>query len=125
MSLETMTPTPTWDAAAHEDTVDTFAAVADEIDVLVWAGDWCPDCRAVLPDFAAALDAAGVPDESIESIAVDRDKQGPNVEAYGVEYIPTIVIERDGEELARFVESEPRPAAAHLAEQLREATNSA
>ena len=37
---------------------------------------------------------------------------------YDIEYIPTIVIERDGEEIARFVEDEPQPPIVHLAEQL-------
>lgn len=121
MTLETMQPTPTWDADAHVETVETFAEHAADLSILVWAGDWCPDCRAVLPDFSAALDAAGVPEASIREIAVDRNKQGPDVDAYDVEYIPTIVVERDGTELARFVESEDRPAAEHLAAELRSA----
>jgi thiol-disulfide isomerase/thioredoxin len=120
MSLETMRPTPTWDADAHQGTVETFAEHADELSITVWGGDWCPDCRAVLPDFGAALDAAGVPANAVREIAVDRDKQGPGVEEYDVEYIPTIVVERDGEELARFVESADRPAAQHIAAQLRD-----
>jgi len=119
MSLDTMQPTPTWDPDAHERTVETFADLADELSITVWGGDWCSDCRAVLPDFGAALDAAGVPDDAVSEIAVDRDKQGPGVEEYDVEYIPTIVVERDGEEVVRFVESEGQPAAAYLAEQLR------
>lgn len=121
MSLTTMEPTPTWDEASFSETVETFASIADDIDVLVWGGDWCPDCRAVLPDFAAALDAAGVPESSVETIDVDRDKNGPLVEEYGVELIPTIVIEHDGKEIARFVESESRPAAVYLADELRDA----
>jgi thiol-disulfide isomerase/thioredoxin len=122
MTLETMQPTPTWDAEAHADTVAVFAALADDITVTVWGGDWCKDCRAQLPDFAAALDAAGVPDDSIVHYAVEKEddgtKVGPQVEAYDIELIPTIVIERDGEELARFVEEEPVSAARYLADEL-------
>jgi len=124
MTLDTMQPTPTWDAEAHEETVDAFAAIADELTVKVWGGDWCKDCRAALPDFAAALEAAGVPEASVEHYPVEKDddgtKVGPGVEAYGIEYIPTIVVERSGEELVRFVEAEDRPAAVWLAEELRE-----
>jgi thiol-disulfide isomerase/thioredoxin len=124
MSLDTMQPTPTWDADAHEETVDAFEAIADEITVKVWGGDWCKDCRAALPDFAAALDAAGVPADAIEHYPVEKaddgSKVGPGVEDYGIEYIPTIVIERESEELARFVESEDVPAAVWLADRLRE-----
>ena len=125
MSLETMRPNPTWDSASYEDTVDTLAAHSDELTYKVWGGDWCKDCRALLPDFGAALEAAGVPDDRIDEIAVDQDKQGPGVEEYDVEYIPTIVVERDGEEVTRFVEEELVPPAVYLAEQLEDALETA
>ncbi|WP_207589313.1 thioredoxin domain-containing protein [Halomontanus rarus] len=119
MSLETMRPTPTWDAPSYEDTVDILAAHRDELTYKVWGGDWCKDCRALLPDFGAALEAAEVPDDRIDEIAVDDDKQGPGVEEYDIEYIPTIVVlDDDGKEVTRFVEEEPLPPAVWLAEQL-------
>lgn len=115
MGLETMTPTPTWDRAAHEETVAALASLPDDSTIHVWGADWCGDCRAVLPDFAAALDAADFPAESVHEHVVDEDKQGELTDEYDVEFIPTIVIERDGEEIARFVESEPVAAAEYLA----------
>ncbi|WP_049890361.1 TlpA family protein disulfide reductase [Natronorubrum sulfidifaciens] len=119
MSLETMQPNPTWDAASYEDAVDTLTAHNDELTYKVWGGDWCKDCRKLLPDLGAALQAAEVPDERIEEIALDKDKQGPGVEEYDIEYIPTVVVETDdGEEVVRFVESEDLPPAIWLAEQL-------
>ncbi|GAB3664319.1 thioredoxin family protein [Halopiger thermotolerans] len=121
MSLETMNPNPTWDAASYEDAVDTLEEHNDELVYKVWGGDWCKDCRALLPDFGAALDAADVPGDRIEEIAVDEDKQGPGVDEYGVEYIPTIVVENDaGEEITRFVEEEDLPPAIWLAQRLEE-----
>ncbi|MFB6136635.1 MAG: thioredoxin [Halobacteriaceae archaeon] len=125
MRLETMEPDPTFDEAAHADTVEALAAVADDATVKVWGGDWCKDCRAALPGLAAALEAAGVPDERVEHYPVEKaddgSKVGPGVEEYDVELIPTIVVERDGEELARFVEDEDVPAAVYLADELRAA----
>ncbi|AGB32302.1 hypothetical protein C488_11554 [Natrinema pellirubrum DSM 15624] len=119
MSLETMRPNPTWDAASYEEAVETLAAHNDELVYTVWGGDWCKDCRALLPDFGAALEAAEVPDDRIEEVNVDEDKQGPGVEAYDIEYIPTIVVETDdGEEIVRFVEEEDVPPAVWLADQL-------
>jgi thiol-disulfide isomerase/thioredoxin len=118
MALDTLEPNPVWTAGAHEETVETLAA-HDSLVYKVWGGDWCKDCRAQLPDFGAALDAAGVPDERVEHYEVDHDKQGPGVEEYGIEYIPTVVVERDGEELVRFVEEEPVPIADYLARELR------
>ncbi|WP_226041336.1 thioredoxin family protein [Natrinema sp. DC36] len=126
MSLETMRPNPTWDAASYEDAVDTLAAHNDEVVYKIWAGDWCKDCRALLPDFGAALEAAAVPDERIEEFSLDEDKQGPGVEEYGIEYIPTIVVENDdGEEITRFVEEEDVPPAVWLADEIETATESA
>ncbi|TMT86212.1 thioredoxin family protein [Haloterrigena sp. H1] len=122
MSLETMRPNPTWDAASYEDVVDTLEAHNDELVYKIWGGDWCKDCRALLPDLGAALEAAAVPDERIEEFALDQDKQGPGVEAYDIELIPTIVVEDDdGEELTRFVEEEDVPPAVWLADELEAA----
>jgi len=122
MPLETMEPNPVWDAESYPDAIDTLERLEDELKITVWGADWCGDCRTVLPDFAAALDAAGITDERITQYAVEKaedgSKRGPQVEEYGVEYIPTIVIERDGVEVARFVESEPEPAVVFLTKQL-------
>ena len=119
MTLTTLEPNPDWTTDSREGVVETLAA-HDDLTYHVWGGDWCPDCRRQLPDFAAALDAAGVSERRIHHHELDRDKQGPGVEAYGVEYIPTVVVERDGEELVRFVERESVPIAAYLAERIRE-----
>jgi len=145
MELDTMQPTPTFDETAYEDTVDALAE-HDDLTYKVWGGDWCKDCRAALPDFAAALDAAGIPDDQIEHYPVEREdseerrssddssgqsprehgeKVGPKVDEYGIELIPTIIAERDGDEVARFVEAEDRPAAVFIAEQLEELEASA
>ena len=119
MPLGTLEPNPVWAAGAHEETVETLAAHEDLV-FRVWGGDWCKDCRAQLPDFGAALEAAEIPDERIHHHELDGDKQGPGVEAYGIEFIPTVVVERDGAEIARFVEDESVPIAVYLAERIRE-----
>ena len=120
MSLETMEPNPVWVADAYADTVDTLGAHADDLVYKVWGGDWCKDCRAQLPDFGAALEAAGVPAENIEHFEVEKaddgSKVGPRVDEYDVDLIPTVVVERDGEEIARFVEEESVPIAVYLAD---------
>ncbi len=116
-----MRPNPTWDAASYEEAVETLAAHNDELVYKIWGGDWCKDCRALLPDFGAALEAAEVPDDRIEEVNVDEDKQGPGVEEYGIEYIPTIVVENDaGEEIVRFVEEEDVPPAVWLADRIED-----
>jgi thioredoxin-like negative regulator of GroEL len=113
MTLESMEPGD-WNG---DD--DALAALGrDGLTYRVWGADWCGDCREQLPAFAAALDAAGVPADRIEQFPVDDDKQGEGVDAYGIEFIPTVVVERDGEEIARFVEAEPEGIAAYLADRI-------
>jgi len=121
MALETLDPNPVWVSEAYSDTVQILEAYNDEVTYKVWGGDWCKDCRAKLPDFGAALAAADVPDALVKEFELDQDKQGPGVEEYDIEFIPTVVVERHGEEIARFVEDESAPIAVYLADQLAEA----
>jgi thiol-disulfide isomerase/thioredoxin len=118
--LATMEPNPAWDAASYDDAVETLAV--EGLTYRVWGGDWCKDCRAQLPDFGAALAAAAVPDDCIHHYPVEKlddgSKEGPMVEEYGIERIPTVVVERDGEEVARYVEDADVPVAVYLAERL-------
>ena len=120
MTLETLAPDPSFDP----DTLDS--AVLDALDgeyrFKVWGGDWCIDCKRQLPAFGAALAAAGVPDDRIESFPVTKGpsgKEGPGVEEYDIELIPTVVVETaDGEEVARFVEEAETSIAEALAAEL-------
>lgn len=118
--MESSEPNPTWDASAHSETVDAFEAGVGELVYRVWGADWCGDCRSNLPDFFAALDAAGVEEERIHVYEVDDEKNGELTEEYDVTLIPTIVIERAGEEVVRFEEEEDLPAADYLARKLLE-----
>ena len=138
-----MRPNPVFDENVYDDEIAVFESLAGDVVVKVWGGDWCKDCRSQLPDFGAALDAAGV--ENVEHYPVEKEedgsKVGPQVEEYGIELIPTVVVERaprsgadgargersdpladreTGEELARFVEEEDRPIAVYLAERLEQ-----
>lgn len=122
MTLSTLTPAADWDASAHADAVEALAALGEPDRVLIWCDDGCKDCQALLPAFGAALEAAGVPDDHVVQYAVERlpegRKRGPKVEAYGIERIPTVVVERDGEERARFVEGDGDSIVDALADQL-------
>jgi Thioredoxin. len=121
-TLETMKPNPVWDADSWSDVVAVFSD--DNLTVRVWGGDWCNDCRRQLPDFAAAMSAADILGEQVHEYPVDKnahgEKHGPRVEEYGINRIPTVVVERENEEVARFVETESVPIAVSLAGQLTE-----
>ena len=122
MHLETMEPADDWEP--DPDTEDAISALGDDDYAFhVWGGDWCIDCQQQLPAFGAALDYAGVDADQIHHYPTEKEddgsKTGPGVEEYGIEYIPTVVVERDGEEIARFVESAADPIAVALGDDLR------
>jgi len=118
MSLETMEPNPVWVEDAYAETVDVLEAYGAALAFHVFGGDWCKDCRSQLPDFGAALTAADVPTGNVAHYELDENKEGSGVEEYDIEYIPTVVVEHDGEEIARFVEEEAVPIAVYLAEEI-------
>ena len=121
MTLETLAPAEDWSAADHREAVDTLASLGGADRILVWCDDGCKDCRALLPAFGAAVEAAGVEGRVVEH-AVERlpegEKRGPKVEAYGISRIPTVVIVRYGNEIARYEEGDGGPIAEALARQL-------
>lgn len=126
MTLDCMTPSPGWDETDHADAVKTLGSLDDSVEFHVWGADWCPDCTGQLPGFAAALDAADVAEERVHVHPVEREngvKTGSKMGEYGVDLIPTVVVEdADGDELARFEEEEDDPIAAYLARELRTIT---
>ncbi|MFB6127488.1 MAG: TlpA family protein disulfide reductase [Halolamina sp.] len=119
--LNTLQPDPSWIPAGFDD--DLAVLDNDAHTFRVWGGDWCSDCRQQLPAFGAALAELDVPESRVHDYPVEKaddgSKMGEQVEAYDVERIPTVVVEADGEEVARFVESADRPIVAELARQLR------
>lgn len=124
MALETMTPDPDWEPDdAERAAAEELARQAPSLEIKVWGGDWCGDCRAALPRFAAALAAVGIDPGEVQQFPVEKradgTKVGPGVDEYDVTAIPTIVIERDETVHARFVESGADPAVVELVDQLR------
>ena len=135
MTLETLDPgftdadAPDTPGADEFDSAVLDALAADDYRYKVWGGDWCGDCQRQLPAFGAALAAAGVPDDRIEDFPVTKGpngKEGEGVDEYGIELIPTVVVETaDGEEVARFVEEADVSIAEFLARQLADVEVSA
>lgn len=122
-TLRTMEPDPDWEPVEHRDVVEYLAGLDDSYRFLVWGDDGCGDCQERLPAFGAAVAAAGIDEDRVVHYPVERlpegVKRGPKVPEYRIERIPTVVVERDGEELLRFVEEEDRPIPAFLVDRLR------
>lgn len=102
---------PDWVHAQVEAEIDEDAAraLADvpPAEVTVYLGTWCSDSRREVPRLWKALDATGglVP-FSVDYVAVDEDKREPaeRLEGVDLQFVPTFVVRRDGEELGRVVE---------------------
>lgn len=113
---EVETHRPDWVTAEVEAQPDAaagaaLAAVEPGAEVTVYLGTWCSDSKRELARLWRAFDDAGVFAEddlpfAIEYVAVDRDKREPagRAAAAGVEYVPTFVVSRGGEEVGRVVE---------------------
>lgn len=107
---------PDWVTAQVEASPDAeaaaaLAAVEPGAELTVYLGTWCSDSKRELARLWRALDDAGVFAEddlpfAVEYVALDRDKQEPSgrAAAAGVEYVPTFVVSRGGEEVGRVVE---------------------
>ncbi len=123
MPLDTMTPDSGWDPTAHEAALATVRDVADRVRVSIWCGDWCGDCRRLLPPFSAALDALDLPASAVNVYSVEKrpdgSKSGERVDEYDIDRTPTVILEIEGAEVARFEEGRSDgPILESLADQL-------
>jgi thiol-disulfide isomerase/thioredoxin len=76
------------------------------LNVKVFFGDWCPDCRAHMPTFLAAVLELGVDDYEVEFIEMNRQmSDGLNKAAeHNVMAIPTFIFFRGELEIGRIIE---------------------
>lgn len=106
---------PDWVQAQVEAKPTTAAAygltsVEPGAEVVVFLGTWCDDSRREVSRLWRALDEAGgtVPFQ-IRYIGVDREKREPAgpVGEHKIQYVPTLIVRRGGQEVGRIVETSP------------------
>lgn len=100
-----------FDVSYKEHTLDTatITTIKDHLaaaDITVFMGTWCEDSQREVPAFFKALDLAGIDASTIQLITISEDKESPQdlLEGRNIEYVPTIIFEKDGSELGRIVE---------------------
>lgn len=86
-----------------------LARVAPGAEVRIYLGTWCGDSRREVPRLWKAFDLAGELPFRVTHVGVDRSKEAPGslLDGVDLEYVPTIVVLRDGREVGRIVESAP------------------
>jgi len=86
-------------------------------EIIVFAGTWCSDTKILLPKFYKTIDALKHPPK-VTLILVDKEKKsGKEIEKdYGLEYVPTFIVEEHKRETGRIVEVTQKSIEEDLAE---------
>ncbi len=88
-------------------TADNFTAEvldADTPTLVDFTASWCPPCRAVAP----VLDQIDAERDDLRIVKVDVDDQQAIAARYGIMSMPTFLLFRHGQEVARIVGAAPK-----------------
>ena len=81
--------------------------INDVLRIKIVMGSWCSDSQREVPRFFRIMDDAGIPDEKVELISVNRDKKIPGMDiiALKIERVPTFIVYDGIKELGRIIET--------------------
>lgn len=76
------------------------------IETILFLGTWCSDSRSEVPKFLKIHEQLSGESAPAPIYAVDRDMNDPgnNGSEFNIEFVPTIIVLRDGREAGRIVE---------------------
>ena len=88
------------------ETVAILKAKGSALWFVVFGGTWCDDTQNLLPKFFALMDAAGIGNDQLTIIAVDRKKKSINhfPEDMHLTNTPTFIVLKHDTEVGRVVE---------------------
>lgn len=80
---------------------------ADNLNIKIVMGTWCPDSRREVPRFMRIIDGWDFPANKIQFIGVDNGKRSPvgEYEGLGIERVPTFIIYKNNIEIGRIIEN--------------------
>lgn len=86
--------------------IDSIKPLLSDIDIKVFMGTWCEDSQREIPALYKILMASNYNIKTIEMVAMTHDKDTPSnfEQEYAIEYVPTIILSKNGKELNRIVE---------------------
>lgn len=67
-------------------------------------GTWCTPCKALVP----IMEQLRVENSGVHFMAIDVDNNADTAAQYGVRSVPTVIIEKNGVEVTRFVGAKPK-----------------
>ena len=86
--------------------VNKLKPLLKDIEIKAFMGTWCSDSQREIPQLYKILDVADYNYDKFKLITVDHDKTTPQSleEGLDIDYVPTIILYRNGKEIGRFVE---------------------
>lgn len=86
--------------------IEKIKAFGEDLEVLVFLGTWCPDCKREVPKFLKILKMADNPKISLRMYGLDRTKESwaGLPKEYNLTYVPTFIFSHKGQEIGRIVE---------------------
>ncbi len=87
-------------------TINEIKPIIKDASFRVFMGTWCSDSQREIPAFYKVLKFASYDYNKVEMYAVDHEKETPSKieKNFNIEYVPTIIVYKNGKELGRIVE---------------------
>lgn len=95
----------------QQEVVDQLQGTFDDKRFLIFLGTWCADSQREVPHLFKIFDQTGVENSQITMYAVTNDPDHYNTtpqgyeDGWNIQYVPTIIVLQDGEELGRVIEA--------------------
>jgi len=86
--------------------LEQIKELSDNVDIQIFMGTWCSDSRREVPRFLKILDLSEFEQSKLQIINVDRKRKSPTHEEKNknIEFVPTFILNRNGNEIGRIVE---------------------
>ncbi|MEM0518508.1 TlpA family protein disulfide reductase [Aequorivita flava] len=92
--------------SADSEVMQQLKPLLIDVTITVFMGTWCEDSQRETPHLYKILDTAGFQESDLTLITVSEEKTTPQgfEEGQDINYVPTIIFNKNGTELGRIVE---------------------
>jgi thiol-disulfide isomerase/thioredoxin len=97
--------------------IEVLKQVVQPTEIVLFYGTWCSDSHREIPRFLKIMEMADNRNLTVTEYEVNRQKKDAlgKFEMFGVEFVPTFIMMRNGKELGRIVERPEKSLAEDLA----------